>query len=162
MKVPKVPIVDPKLCTGCKVCEIICSLVKSGSCYPNLSRIKVVKLDKEGFSIPLLCMQCADPPCRDACPVEAISKNPETGAISIDDEICNGCRACMSVCPYGAISMDIERKVAVTCDVCGGSPECAKWCTPNAIKFVEEKRIDRAVRRAIAEKMTRLILKSEE
>lgn len=158
----KVPVVNPELCTGCKVCEIICSLVKSGFCFPNLSRIKVVKLDKEGFSIPLLCMQCADPPCRDACPVEAISKDPETGAISINDEICNGCRACMSVCPYGAISMDIERKVAVTCDICGGSPECVKWCTTNAIEFVEEKRVDRTIRRAIAEKMTRLILKSRE
>ena len=32
---------DPELCTGCHVCEAVCSFVKEGSVWPEMSRIQV-------------------------------------------------------------------------------------------------------------------------
>jgi Fe-S-cluster-containing hydrogenase component 2 len=96
----------------------------------------------------------------DACPVEAIFKDPKTGAIQIDDEICVGCRACTVVCPFGAIFISEEKKIAVVCDMCGGDPECVKWCPKDAIKFVEEKQVNRFVKRVRLEKMTETMLEA--
>ena len=41
-------------------------------------------------------------PCEEACPVKAISKNPD-GTEHIDKEKCIYCGRCMQACPYGAI-----------------------------------------------------------
>ncbi len=44
--------------------------------------------------------------CRDHCPVDAIRFKPQLGGPFLpvlDPEICNGCGACLSVCPVGAI-----------------------------------------------------------
>lgn len=41
-------------------------------------------------------------PCEDACPVKAISKNPD-GTEHIDKSKCVYCGRCMQACPYGAI-----------------------------------------------------------
>ncbi|MDR1756962.1 MAG: monomeric [FeFe] hydrogenase [Culturomica sp.] len=41
-------------------------------------------------------------PCEDACPVNAISKDPE-GVERIDKEKCIYCGKCMLACPYGAL-----------------------------------------------------------
>ena len=41
-------------------------------------------------------------PCEEACPVKAISKNPD-GTEHIDKDKCVYCGRCMQACPYGAI-----------------------------------------------------------
>lgn len=41
-------------------------------------------------------------PCEEACPVKAISKNPD-GTEHIDKDLCIYCGRCMQACPYGAI-----------------------------------------------------------
>ena len=40
-------------------------------------------------------------PCEEACPVKAISKQPD-GTEHIDKEKCIGCKSCIMACPYGA------------------------------------------------------------
>lgn len=42
-------------------------------------------------------------PCEEACPVKAISKQPD-GTEHIDKEKCIYCGKCMQACPYGAIT----------------------------------------------------------
>lgn len=44
------------------------------------------------------CMECLG----NKCPVSAIEIH--SGIISINEDICNGCGRCETVCPYGAIS----------------------------------------------------------
>jgi len=39
------------------------------------------------------CQHCLQPGCSDACPEGAISKDPETGVVRIDEEKCTGCQA---------------------------------------------------------------------
>ncbi|NLI83385.1 MAG: CoB--CoM heterodisulfide reductase iron-sulfur subunit A family protein, partial [Deltaproteobacteria bacterium] len=51
----------------------------------------------------------------------------------IDPALCSGCLACLGVCPYGAISFDEERKVAVVAEVlCKGCGACAAACPSEA------------------------------
>lgn len=53
------------------------------------------------YYLPVQCMQCADPPCVKACPVEATWMEPD-GIVVVDYNWCIGCRYCMTACPYWA------------------------------------------------------------
>lgn len=53
------------------------------------------------FYLPVQCMQCDNPPCVRACPVEATWKEPD-GIVVVDYDWCIGCRYCMAACPYWA------------------------------------------------------------
>ncbi len=59
----------------------------------------------------------------------------EVGGIvsKIDPELCSGCMGCIEVCPYGAITFDYERSVAVVNDaLCKGCGACAAACVSEA------------------------------
>ncbi len=51
--------------------------------------------------LPVQCMQCENPPCVKACPVEATWQESD-GIVVIDYNWCIGCRYCMDACPYYA------------------------------------------------------------
>ncbi len=53
------------------------------------------------FYLPIQCMQCDNPPCVAACPVEATWQERD-GITVVDYDWCIGCRYCMAACPYGA------------------------------------------------------------
>jgi Fe-S-cluster-containing hydrogenase component 2 len=83
--------------------------------------------------VPVTCMQCEDAPCAAACPEEAFSWVPETGALTIDAEKCTQCGNCIAACPYGAIYLHQDRAVPIKCDLCEGNPLCVSYCVPGAI-----------------------------
>jgi heterodisulfide reductase subunit A len=52
----------------------------------------------------------------------------------VDEELCTGCRTCLVVCPYDAISRDESRGIAViSTAACTGCGTCAATCPSNAI-----------------------------
>jgi molybdopterin-containing oxidoreductase family iron-sulfur binding subunit len=53
------------------------------------------------FYLPVQCMQCDNPPCVKACPIEATWQEPD-GITVVDYDWCIGCRYCMAACPYWA------------------------------------------------------------
>lgn len=53
------------------------------------------------YYLPVQCMQCDNPPCVRACPVEATWKERD-GIVVVDYDWCIGCRYCQTACPYWA------------------------------------------------------------
>jgi carbon-monoxide dehydrogenase iron sulfur subunit len=128
--------VNIEKCTGCRLCELACSLKHSGECNPATAMIQVVGFD-ELFCVPMMCLQCEKPYCANICPTGAIVRDPATGTITVLNEKCIGCKLCSVACPFGNISFSSAKRVAVKCDLCGGEPECAIFCPTQALEFEE-------------------------
>ena len=155
----KVLSVDIEKCTGCRTCETVCSLKNTGRVQPSRSRVKIVRYEKLGEYhnyIPMVCLQCNTPLCMEACPTNAISRNEETGAMTVDDNACVGCRICTMACPIGGISVDPVSNIAFKCDLCGGDPECVKYCEVEAISYVPLDRLDSSMKRSKSVKISEL------
>jgi Fe-S-cluster-containing hydrogenase component 2 len=125
-------IVHPEKCTGCRLCESTCALYNDRMNDPSRSRIRMVKKHSLGLSTPVVCLQCKKPPCVKACPVNAIGKGAD-GVLKIDYDQCIGCEACVTECPFG-VMMALPDKV-VKCELCGGDPQCVKYCITGAIEY---------------------------
>lgn len=120
--------VDFAQCTGCRMCEIWCSLKKEGVVNPKKSRIRVTLIGLPEIPVPVTCQQCNSAPCARVCVSNAIEKNETTGALIVDKSLCTGCGDCVEACPFGAIFIHPVENIAVKCDLCGGEPECVKHC----------------------------------
>jgi len=143
----KMLIVTPSKCTGCRSCEMACSLHREGKCSPQLSRNRVVKFEAKGINIPTTCANCSKPYCMLVCPVKAISVNADTGAVVVDETKCIGCRACSVACPFGQANYHPEKKIAFKCDLCFGDPVCVKFCPSGAIVYASMDEVLMAKRR---------------
>jgi len=139
-------LINPEFCNGCKICEITCSLQKEGECNPEKARIQVYRKEEEGLisAIPIVCQQCADPPCQDACPTEAVAKPNGKPYLWIDSNKCNGCGECYRACPIGAIRMGANGGKAMVCDLCQLDPPCVKLCHSGSLSFIcQEKEAEK-------------------
>jgi len=140
-------LVREEYCFACRLCEIYCAVQHSRSkdiikAYmketpPPLSRVRVEEARPISFAVQ--CQNCEDPLCVIACLSGALQLDEETGLVKHDVEKCTGCWTCIMVCPYGAIKMDLERKVAVKCDLCAGLdvPACVANCPNEALVYKE-------------------------
>lgn len=131
----KVLLLDLDACSGCRSCMVACSTIKENVSGLRQSRLWVPKIEAIGLAVPLACEQCASVPCAKVCPTKAISRNRETGAYVVDPDKCTACGKCVMACPFGAIT--VRKELAVKCDLCEGDPECAKTCTPGALRFID-------------------------
>ncbi len=129
-------LVDATKCTGCKSCELICSLEHTGAFNPGKSRIRVIDFDYLGYSDPVLCVQCQAPACVAACPVEALTQT-ESGTISLDEMSCNGCQLCVEACPYQAVNFNASADLPLICDLCDGQTKCVTWCPTGALSLAQ-------------------------
>jgi len=120
--------VNAKVCTGCRYCEVVCSIRHEGKINPRKSRIKVKSDLLGGRDTPKVCHQCDNPPCVSACPVSAIIYDSVLNTPIINSEKCDGCKTCIDACPFKEIFFDDEQNVAIKCDLCGGDPQCVKFC----------------------------------
>lgn len=136
----KIILTNPERCTGCRVCESICSLTHFGRCNPAESRIRILRWEHKGVDVPVVCLQCEDAICANVCPVNAISRNPQTGAMETDPELCLKCNMCVMACPFGGCQAAPDGKI-LRCDFCYGDPQCVKLCQTKALEYV---RADRA------------------
>lgn len=150
----KVLMIDYEKCTGCRLCELVCSVMHDGVSNPARSRIKVMKWESEGIYVPVSCQQCEDAPCMNVCPVKAIFRDEETDALMVDYSVCIGCRSCVVVCPFGAMNYNVIDKRVFKCDLCGGDPQCAKFCEVHAISYVDAARVSTFKKKDAAERLT--------
>ncbi len=74
----------------------------------------------------------------------------------IDDDMCSGCKMCISVCPYGAIDFNEEEEIAEITDVlCKGCGSCASVCPTGAIdqKGFQEDQISSMIQAALLDEV---------
>jgi formate dehydrogenase iron-sulfur subunit len=87
-----------------------------------------------------VCKHCQHASCMDVCPTNAIVRT-EFDTVYIQQDVCNGCRNCISACPYGVIGFSQQTGTAHKCTFCydrlqaGMTPACAKACPTESIKF---------------------------
>jgi carbon-monoxide dehydrogenase iron sulfur subunit len=128
----------PSKCIGCHSCELACSFKHGRIVNPKMARIFV---EVDGSShIPLTCFQCENPWCASVCPENAISRNLETGAMEVNEELCVGCGMCVKGCPFGLITLAPSQK-AIKCNLCRGEPECVNACTYGALEFTTDETV---------------------
>jgi formate dehydrogenase iron-sulfur subunit len=162
---------DTSVCIGCKACEVACKQWNElpgnepvfGDGYDNTGSLDaqnwrhVKFLDivedkpdnvgngKAWLMMSDVCKHCKQASCLEVCPTGAIIRT-EFDTVFIQPDVCNGCRDCISACPYGVIEMDHDKGVAQKCTLCydrlqgGLEPACAKACPTQSIQFgpVEE------------------------
>jgi heterodisulfide reductase subunit A len=59
----------------------------------------------------------------------------EAATAVVDEELCSGCKICLNLCPYNAITFDEEKGVANVNDIlCKGCGVCVAACPAGAIK----------------------------
>jgi molybdopterin-containing oxidoreductase family iron-sulfur binding subunit len=143
-------VIDLERCTGCHTCTIACKVEHGmevgsgirvdtiGGMHPDTPAGEYPELRM--YYLPVACMHCDQPPCRDACPPEAIYQRQD-GIVLIDEEKCDGCQACLPACPYDALVYDTDRNIVRKCNLCaerlddGFEPFCALCCGPEAIFY---------------------------
>ncbi|HBF42284.1 MAG TPA: electron transporter [Desulfobacteraceae bacterium] len=150
----KVLMIDYQKCTGCRLCELVCSVMHDGISNPARSRIKVMKWESEGLYIPMACQQCEDAPCMNVCPVKAISRDKDLGYVMVDYDVCIGCRSCVAICPFGAMNYNIIDKKVFKCDLCGGDPQCVRFCAEKAIDYVDAGELSVMKKRQAAQRLS--------
>ena len=134
-------LVDAEKCSGCRLCEMVCSFHHEKKFSPKLSRITVIKKDRYGLDSPILCHQCDPCPAIDACPNDALTKT-DLGVIHLNRETCTGCGACVDACVFDAVKLDESLK-PLLCDLCGGEPVCVQRCPTDALVYTDsEKRAE--------------------
>ncbi|MDP2645144.1 MAG: 4Fe-4S dicluster domain-containing protein [Desulfobacterales bacterium] len=134
----KTLVVDCDKCTLCGLCVMVCSVKHEGEFNPLKARITLDRVMPEGMMVPKVCWQCDSPaPCEESCPVEAISRSRANGAVVIDHEICTLCETCVEACPYDNVKLSPDCDKMLKCDLCGGDPECVKYCAYGTLSFVD-------------------------
>lgn len=128
----KIIICDTEKCNGCQLCEYACSIAKEKTVNPRLSRIRSVRIEPI-FNMAIACRKCEKPPCKDACPRDAVTI--DNGIIRINKDKCNGCGWCVVACDFGSMRMHIKNKIIIVCDYCDGTPKCVEFCPKKALKY---------------------------
>ena len=122
--------VEHEHCTGCKTCELFCSLYHFGECNPLKSAIRIIET-KQGYKMHV-CDQRGV--CLDMCPVGALTRNKQ-GAVILNKNICIGCQACVGFCPIGAMRKADIRIEPFKCISCGA---CVRACPENALELIDK------------------------
>ncbi len=153
---------DVTLCIGCKACEAACKEWNQLPDNPNTfldSYDNTGQLDHRNYRhvkfieqagttdkpvnwsmMSDVCKHCANASCLEVCPTNAIIRT-EFDTVFIQQDVCNGCRNCISACPYSVIGYNQATGTAQKCTMCYDrlqnnlTPACAKACPTESIKF---------------------------
>jgi len=123
---------NSKNCVGCLICETVCVQAHHATFGIKGARLRI---DSKPVDQPPplnkvnVCTLCEK--CITSCEPGALFIN-DKGHIELNTSLCNQCGVCATVCPFHVIHFD-ARGYPVICDLCGGDPQCARWCKYGAI-----------------------------
>ncbi|KKL56914.1 hypothetical protein LCGC14_2240640 [marine sediment metagenome] len=137
-------VIDLRRCTSCHACSVAC---KSEFDVPLGGFRSWVRVREQGKYpqvkkkfLPRLCNHCDDPPCVPVCPVNA-TYALGNGTVIVDGDVCIGCKACISACPYNSRFLNPITHTTNKCDLClhrienGVVPACVNACPADARTF---------------------------
>ncbi len=135
-------IIDNRRCIGCHACTVACKAEHEIPLGAFRTWVKSVERGvfpdvRRAFTV-LRCNQCADAPCVNICPTNALYHRRD-GIVDFDNAQCVGCKACIAACPYDALYIDPASGTAAKCNYCahrverGMNPPCATVCPEQAI-----------------------------
>jgi formate dehydrogenase iron-sulfur subunit len=176
---------DTTVCIGCKACQVACHQwndlpaghgrrtalpVLSGNSYDNTGsfsdvnwrHVKFIEQPRPGeqrvawLMMSDVCKHCVNAPCLEVCPTGAILRT-EFDTVFIHEPACNGCRDCLTACPFGVIHMSEQRHVAQKCTFCYDrlqnnlQPACAQACPTRSIQFGPIDQLKRTAEARVAQ-----------
>jgi formate dehydrogenase iron-sulfur subunit len=177
---------DTTVCIGCKACQVACHQwnelpaergpskyglpVLSGNSYDNTGHFSDVnwrhvkfieqfsadRTEAAWLMMSDVCKHCVNAPCLEVCPTGAIIRT-EFDTVYIQEPACNGCRDCISACPFGVIHVSPTKHIAQKCTFCydrlknGMAPACAQACPTESIRFGPLKTLKEKARARVAQ-----------
>ncbi len=146
-------LLDPKRCIACRACEAACKQWNQVEIGINVRWRQVHVFESGHFpdlrlqALSLTCNHCENALCMKVCPVKAIWRRDEDGAVIIDQDTCVGCRFCQKFCPYDAPQFNARLKKMQKCTMCfdriemGLEPACATVCPTGALRWGDWNKI---------------------
>jgi formate dehydrogenase iron-sulfur subunit len=176
---------DTTVCIGCKACQVACHQwndlpaargertplpVLSGQSYDNTTSLSDVnwrhvkfieKIDPDRSQMAWLmmsdvCKHCVNAPCLEVCPTGAILRT-EFDTVYINEPACNGCRDCITACPFGVIHVSETKHIAQKCTFCYDRlknnlvPACAQACPTQSIRFGPVRKLQQIAQERVAQ-----------
>jgi len=146
---------DVQTCTGCKTCMISCKDKQNLPLGVRWRRVVefaggdwtresdgIFSQNVFAYYISVSCNHCQDPICVNTCPTKAMNQD-DHGIVSVNPDLCVGCRYCEWACPYSAPQFDASLGRMTKCDFCreelerGDTPACVAGCPTRALQFEE-------------------------
>jgi carbon-monoxide dehydrogenase iron sulfur subunit len=103
----KTLLIDGSKCTGCRLCETVCSVTRTGKVNPCLSQIRIVRLDR------------ADKPYLPVVHGQSVASLSDTHT---EPDLASVLKGFM---------------LLPSCDCCEGDPECVKACEAGVLRYEE-------------------------
>jgi Fe-S-cluster-containing dehydrogenase component len=177
---------DLTACVGCRSCERACNEANglpapetpfddpgvfeqlrrpTSSAYTVVNRYPRPEGEGPPVYRKLQCNHCNEPACATACPARAYEKTPE-GAVRYMEDLCFGCRYCMTACPFNVPAYSYESALEpkiVKCTFCydrikqGKIPACAEACPAGALTFGKRSDLVELARRKIGNEPDRYV-----
>jgi formate dehydrogenase iron-sulfur subunit len=158
---------DTSVCIGCKACEVACK--EWNGLQGNAPKFLADSFDNTGdldaenwrhvkfiehvpdtsmaagngaawLMMSDVCKHCKQASCMEVCPTNAIVRT-EFDTVYIQQDVCNGCRNCISACPFSVIGFSEQTGTVHKCTLCYDrlqndmTPACAKACPTQSIQF---------------------------
>ncbi|HOA15375.1 MAG TPA: 4Fe-4S dicluster domain-containing protein [Bacillota bacterium] len=115
-----------RLCSGCKACQLACSMTRRREVNPKRSFIRPEgRFPAPGDYVIKYCNQCGE--CAKVCPTGAITLNGDIYEIA--EDLCIQCGACIAACPYDVMLL-LDGEKAMKCNSCGA---CVRACPRGAV-----------------------------
>jgi len=175
-------LVDTTLCIGCRKCEWACKNINqlafadmesfnddqvladlrrtSADSYTVVNQYEDVDETGDVHFIKIQCMHCIDAACVSACPIGALKRDPDTGAVVYDKGKCIGCRYCMIACPFDIPCFEYDEPLTAgisKCTFCldrlqaspNNIPACVEICPVEALIFGKREKLVEIAKRRI-------------